>query len=531
MLVGLVLGSAGCLSVPDDEGEAPNSDVAPMERAAGVRFRAARELQATADAAFGTELPNLAEYLPYPVYAPFDTHPGAYPPVAAVSLGIERFAKDAADELTTGAELRRWLPCALEDDPECVDEAIDRVLPALFGQSSDALKAPLAEYREGARRVASEGDAVDAVRFTIHAALTDPEFVFEVLVEDPEHPGELSDASIARRIATMALGRSVPVGEDSVPEGRELRDGDVRAAWLEVLLQRDLARDQAFTFHRQWLEMLRDDHGPDEYLTLARDQTYEVISRTLFDDGQPWTKLFETTEIMFPDWLVPHMGNPSGFTRLAADLYDTGGVEYRGILSLFLFAVGNNYGTDSSPTKRGKTIMQRLMCLPVGAPPPDAPSDVPPSEALGGCKRERYLSIQSNPSCAACHRELDGIGFGLERMGLFGSFYDVELLPGRKDQFDYSCPIDGRGEHPLLGEFYGPGELQARLIERGLAQRCVVRHQLSFVLGVPVADVPRPYEDRVHAAFERSGWRYDALLSAIARDDAFIAVSTHGVDQ
>src|SRR5205085_8320046 len=82
-----------------------------------------------------------------------------------------------------------------------------------------------------------------------------------------------------------------------------------------------------------------------------------------------------------------------------------------GILSTGAALTMGAKGGDTSPTQRGKAILDKLLCTPLQRPanvnvdtPPAAPDNSP-------CKVQRYKAIgNSSASCAGCHARLDGLG-------------------------------------------------------------------------------------------------------------------------
>ncbi len=69
----------------------------------------------------------------------------------------------------------------------------------------------------------------------------------------------------------------------------------------------------------------------------------------------------------------------------------------------------SSYPNRTSPTIRGKYILNNLL----GAPPPPPPPDVPPSRPFEGqrCVPSQQLEAhRSDPVCASCHGKMDVLG-------------------------------------------------------------------------------------------------------------------------
>ena len=92
-------------------------------------------------------------------------------------------------------------------------------------------------------------------------------------------------------------------------------------------------------------------------------------------------------------------------------------------------------------------MLDTLLGTPVPPPPPNVPA-LEPVKCLDDCvnkaqtavgMRQRILDHRANPSCTACHRIMDPIGFAMENFDWTGRW--------REKEFDGS-PIDASGVLP-----------------------------------------------------------------------------------
>jgi Protein of unknown function (DUF1588) len=153
------------------------------------------------------------------------------------------------------------------------------------------------------------------------------------------------------------------------------------------------------------------------------------------------------------------------------------GPARKGLLSQgSLLSNGQKFG-DTSPTQRGKWVLEKLTCDGVTAAPPGVVTDQPPKTASpDACKQERYMALQANPACASCHKSIDGIGFGLEAYDGMGKRRASE--PGRAD-----CKVAGQGDIPGSGSFSGPAELTDLLLKSGKLSTCMFKQVKRFYNG------------------------------------------------
>jgi hypothetical protein len=144
-----------------------------------------------------------------------------------------------------------------------------------------------------------------------------------------------------------------------------------------------------------------------------------------------------------------------------------------------MFAAAGAKFTDTSPTRRGKFVRERLLCTPVPLPPASANVDVdlpPMGKTPNACKSERYKQHREEAACAGCHALMDPIGFGLENFDQLGRYRTHE--PGRPD-----CPIDGRGELDAGKPFTGARELADLVVAAPEQTPCVAQHFIRFAIG------------------------------------------------
>src|SRR4030095_12161446 len=71
-----------------------------------------------------------------------------------------------------------------------------------------------------------------------------------------------------------------------------------------------------------------------------------------------------------------------------------------------------SYPTRTSPTIRGKWLLDNILAAPVPPPPPDL--NPPLEESKAGkpeSVREMLERHRANPTCASCHARMDPLGF------------------------------------------------------------------------------------------------------------------------
>ena len=166
----------------------------------------------------------------------------------------------------------------------------------------------------------------------------------------------------------------------------------------------------------------------------------------------------------------------------------------------------SSYPTRTSAVIRGTYVLQNVLGIPP-APPPD---DVPPlSESAGDAKRpmrEQLTVHRANPTCAACHRNMDPLGFGLENYDAIGRWRDV----------DGGAPIDASGTLPDGQRFGTPGEMRALLVSQ-LPQfsRTLTSRMMTYALRRSLQPYDRAASESIHRAVAADGYRLRTMVHRI----------------
>jgi hypothetical protein len=370
------------------------------------------------------------------------------------------------------------------------------------------------------------GDAADGAALIVAALLQDVGFLYRIetgapLAEDPTRV-RLDKWSIAERMAFLLTGAPP---DDALLDAVEAGRMDTQAARqlsARTLLFAPGHEQQVLDLHAAWLGY-REIPEIAEVADTLRNEAEQLVRRVVFEDHAPWTELWTAPYAWLGAAEAARYGLDAAGLSPAPTWVDLTGSGRSGLLAQGAFMSVANNPLDTSPTKRGKLIMQRLMCAPVGAPPPNVAADAPPANDLGACKLDRYRAHATDPGCAVCHDSLDGIGLGLERYDKIGGYRTEEPILF-SIEFNPDCPLPEGGEAPEIGAFNSPAQLAAKLVELGLAQDCAVRHLVAFHEGADVNLAANPEISALASSFEASGFDFQALLVELASSDAFTVV-------
>ena len=99
--------------------------------------------------------------------------------------------------------------------------------------------------------------------------------------------------------------------------------------------------------------------------------------------------------------------------------------------------------------------------------------------------REQMEAHATDPSCAACHMQMDPIGFGMENFNAIGAWRDT----------DNGAPVDSAGTLPDGTEFNGASELAPILAANEKYTHCVSEKLMTYGLGRGVEHYDTPQMD------------------------------------
>jgi len=133
---------------------------------------------------------------------------------------------------------------------------------------------------------------------------------------------------------------------------------------------------------------------------------------------------------------------------------------------------GNSYRT--SPVRRGKFVLNRLLCRSVPPPPPNVVPELPPPDP-SKTLREQMAMHRDTPACAACHTSMDALGFAFEHFDGAGNYRPQE----GQHAIDASGGVElGTGKLT----FRDAEELVRALAASREAPACFARQWLRFAL-------------------------------------------------
>ncbi len=374
---------------------------------------------------------------------------------------------------------------------------------------------------ELARRAEKAGQApLGALRMGLVALLASPSFLYW---NPPSPAGAPARGSVAIDEIALASRLSAFLWS-SVPDDDLL--GRAESGRLRESLRAQVARMAADpkvralteNFAGQWLELRNmalvkpdPEAFPGWTPALAADLRHE--SELLFEhvlrENRPLLELLEADYTFANARVAAHYGLPGvegeEFRRVSLV-----GTPRRGLLSHASVLTFTSHPNRTSPVKRGKFVLEKIL----GTPPPPAPRDVPPlpedtPEVRGLTMRQRLQTHRSNAACASCHAFMDPVGFAFEH-------YDPV---GRRvgEEGDASGRL-------VTGEPFKDAEELLRILVRDRAEdvaRSLAEHLLTYALGRGVEYTDKLAVRQIVERARKEGWRFHELILAVCESVPF----------
>jgi hypothetical protein len=304
----------------------------------------------------------------------------------------------------------------------------------------------------------------------------------------------------------------------------KLRDPTVLKQQVQRMLKDPKSWALAENFAAQWLNLRNlNEVQPDPELfpgfndDLRRAmlrETLELFMAVVRED-RPITDFLTADYTFLNRTLARWYGMPEeGLSEDRFQRVSLQGTPRRGVLTHASILTLTSNPKRTSPVKRGKWIMENIL----GTPPPEPPANVPlleatQKEAPNLSLRQQLEIHRKDPVCAACHQQMDTLGFGFENFNAVGRWREADA--GR--------PIDASGELPDGRKFSAAAELidilatQKRDFARVLAEK-----MLTFALGRGLIYTDQCAINEIVDRVERDEYRFSALVLGIVESRPFL---------
>jgi len=377
-------------------------------------------------------------------------------------------------------------------------------------------------YRQGAQTTGFES----GVRLALQKILVSPAFIFRADFDPPgAAPGSvdrISDLALASRLSFF-LWSSIPDDELlAVAESGRLSDKSVLQAQVRRMLADPRSQALVKNFTGQYLflrnvERISPDPASlpnfDENLRQSLAKETELVVESTLREDRSVADLLKTDYTFLNQRLAEHYGIKGiygeEFRRVA--LTDP---NRHGLLGHASILTVTSYPNRTAPTIRGKWVLEQILGTPPPPPPPNVPSLRNDETTKNLTMRQRMELHRSNPTCAACHRMMDPLGFSLENFDGLGQWRDTMGLA--------TDPIDSSGVLPDGTKFAGPAGLREVLVSKqDMFVETFTEQLLTYALGRGVEEYDRPVLRQIKREAASDNYRWSSIILGIVNSAPF----------
>lgn len=419
-------------------------------------------------------------------------------------------------------------PTGPSDEAACAKKIIDTLARHAYRRpvTADDTETLMTFYQEGR----NEGNFNTGIERALQRILADPEFVFRKEVEPANlQSGQtyrISDLELASRLSFF-LWSSIPDDElIDLAAKNELHKPAVLQEQVRRMLADPRADRLVINFTGQWLNLRAlATWAPttsifpdfDDNLRLAMRRETELFVGSVVHEDRSVLDLINGNYTFLNERLAKHYGIPGvyGSDFRMVELPPAFDMR-RGLLGKAAIETVSSYPQRTTPTVRGKDIMQMFL----GVSPPDPPPNVPAlkdqgTAVHGGSKptmRQMMEMHRSHPPCSTCHKIMDPIGLSMENFDAVGHWRTT----------DNGSPIDPNGYLVDGSVLNGVQGLRAALMKyspqfvRMLTEKLFI---YAMGRGTEYYDMPL-IRSIVHQA-EANDYRFSSIILGIVKSEPF----------
>jgi hypothetical protein len=376
----------------------------------------------------------------------------------------------------------------------------------------------------------ARGNFDAGIRAALERVLVSPDFLFRIEADPagaaPNAVYRISDVELASRLSFF-LWSSIPDDEllDLAIRGK-LRDEKA----LDQQVRRMLADPRARTslvenFFEQWLEtrnvwLLAPDasqHFPwfDDNLRMAFVKEMDLFFAAQLKEDRSIIDLLTSNFTFVNEQLARHYGITgvygTHFRRVTlTDENRWGLLGKAAVLSV------TSYTTRTSPTIRGKWLLENILGAPVPPPPPNVPAlEASNKENKPLSVREMLETHRRNPVCASCHARMDPLGFSLENFDGIGQWRTTDAGAA-------GAAIDASGVLLDGTKVDGPVALRRALVaQKEQFLRTVIAKLTTYALGREIDSFDAPAIRGIVRAAAADDYRWSSAILALVKSAPF----------
>ena len=431
--------------------------------------------------------------------------------------------------LVAPAQRALLVSCDLATGAECARSALTAFVPRAWRR--EVSSAEIDQLMSVVALATSKGDSTEVgFALALRAVLLSSYFVFRPEL-DPSPasltPHALGEYELASRLSYFLWSSMPDAPLFALAKAGTLHEPGQLAAQITRMLADPKAQALVDNFAGQWLlTRLIDDVQPnatlfpgfDANLRSAFKAESELLFREVAFHGLPADQLLTANFTFANDRLAKFYGLPPVGSEQLKRVELSGNSQRRGFLTEGGILTVNAHGDRTSPVRRGKFVLNALLCKEIPPPPPSVNTTIAP-DSSGEKTLRQVLSVHlTGPVCSSCHSLMDPIGFGMENYDAVGAYRTL----------DNKLPVDATGTLPATGEsFNGLVELTQLIAKNPAFPSCVASKVYTYALGRGlVVNDPTHLDPSALAAvasrFSSSGLKFQDLVAGVVASPTFL---------
>jgi hypothetical protein len=243
-----------------------------------------------------------------------------------------------------------------------------------------------------------------------------------------------------------------------------------------------------------------------------------MLFREVAFNGLPADQLLTAQFTFANDRLAQYYGLPPVGSTTPQRVNLSGNLQRRGFLSQAGFLTVNSHADRTSPVLRGKYVLTELLCRDIPPPPPGVNTMIGADPTGAKTLRQVLEAHIHNPTCAACHSQMDPIGFAMENYNAVGVYRTMDGM----------LPIDSTGVLASGEKFSGLLDLAKIVGSDPEFSKCMTTKLYTYALGRGVVSTDPNNMDvstlaAVSGAFATNGLKFQDLVAGIVTSPTFLS--------
>jgi len=371
-----------------------------------------------------------------------------------------------------------------------------------------------------------EGDFDAGIRAALERVLLSPDFLFRIEA-DPAGaaPGavyQVSDVALASRLSFF-LWSSTPDDDllDLATRGRLREPGVLEGQVRRMLSDRRARTALVRNFFEEWLQTrnvwsLTPENTKfpwfDDNLRIAFVREIELFLDAQLKEDRSVVDLLTSNVTFLNEQLAQHYGVAGVYGPHFRRVTLTDENRF-GLLGKASVLAVTSYTTRTSPTIRGKWLLENILAAPIPPPPPNVPAlEASNKDNKPLSVREMLETHRRNPVCASCHARMDPLGFSLENFDAIGQWRTT----------DAGTPINASGVLQDGTKVDGPAALGRALVaQKELFVRAVTEKLLTYALGRQMEYPDAPAIRSIVRAAAADDYRWSSTIVNIVKSAPF----------